>query len=118
MADQKADHMQAIGDSYRRLIDKYLTPRTARVPFFSSVSAKVLREADAFGSQYWQDNLESPVLFHSAVTRLLAESDQSFVHLEVGPHSALAGPLRQIYRETVSTIRYASVLARGKDDTE
>jgi acyl transferase domain-containing protein len=110
--------MQVIGDSYRGLIDKHITPRPARVPFFSSVKAKVLHEADAFGPQYWQDNLESPVLFHSAVTRLLAESHQSFIHLEVGPHSALAGPLRQIYRETGSTIQYASVLARGKNDTE
>jgi hypothetical protein len=110
--------MQAVGDSYRDLIDKHLTPKPARVPFFSSVNAKVLREAAAFGPQYWQDNLESPVLFHSAVTRLLAESDQTFIHLEVGPHSALAGPLRQIYKETGSTIQYASVLTRGKNDTQ
>lgn len=111
------DHMALVGDGYRELIAEHLSPRTPKIPFYSSVRAKVLHKASDFGPEYWQDNLENPVLFHSATRALLAQSEECAVHLEVGPHAALAGPLRQIYKETAQGINYVSVLGRGKDDT-
>ena len=39
------------------------------------------------------------------------------MHLEVGPHAALSGPLRQIYKESSKQINYVSALTRNKDDT-
>ncbi|KAJ4302895.1 Mycolipanoate synthase [Kalmusia sp. IMI 367209] len=110
-------HMALVGDEYHEFIAEHLSPRPAKIPFYSSVRAKVLREASDFGPKYWQDNLENPVLFHSAVKLLLAGSKECAVHLEVGPHAALAGPLRQIYKEGSDSINYASVLSRGTDDT-
>lgn len=110
-------HMTLVGDEYHDHIAEHLAPRNPRIPFYSSVRAKVLREASDFGPKYWQDNLESPVLFHSATRKLLSESKDCAVHLEVGPHSALAGPLRQIYKEASATINYVAALSRGKDDT-
>jgi len=109
--------MTLVGDDYRELIAEHLSPRTPKIPFYSSVRAKVLHEASDFGPRYWQDNLESPVLFHSATRALLAGSKECAVHLEVGPHAALAGPLRQIYKEISQGINYVSVLSRSKDDT-
>ena len=109
--------MTLVGDDYCELIAEHLSPRTPKIPFYSSVRAKVLRESSDFGPRYWQDNLESPVLFHSATRALLAGSKECAVHLEVGPHAALAGPLRQIYKETSQKINYVSVLSRSKDDT-
>lgn len=110
--------MTIVGDIYHDLIAKYLVPKPPKVPFYSSVRAKVLLEASDFGPSYWQENLENPVLFHSAVKALLTGSRQCSVHLEVGPHSALGGPLRQIYKETSTSIHYVSTLIRSRNDTE
>ena len=110
--------MTLVGEIYRTLIAEYLSPGPPKIPFYSSVECKVLHEASDFGPQYWQENLESPVLFHSAVTALLAGSRDSSVHLEVGPHAALSGPLRQTYDETSMSTNYVPTLIRGKDDTE
>jgi acyl transferase domain-containing protein len=107
--------MQVIGDDYRNLISKHLTPKPARVPFYSSVKPTILAEASDFGPKYWQDNLESPVRFHSAAKRLLSEHGTSVVHLEVGPHSALAGPLRETYKETQKSVQYITTLVRGQN---
>ena len=74
--------------------------------------------ASDFGPKYWQDNLESPVLFRSAVKSLLAGSKECSVHLEIGPHAALGGPLRQSYSENLKSIHYVPTLIRGKDDTD
>ena len=88
--------MTLAGDGYRELIAEHLSPRPPKIPFYSSVRSKVLHEASDFGPRYWQDNLESPVLFHSATRVLLDGSKECAVHLEVGLHAALSGPLRQI----------------------
>lgn len=109
--------MTLVGDEYRELIAEHLSPRPPKIPFYSSVRSKVLHEASDFGPRYWQDNLESPVLFHSATRALLAGSKECAVHLEVGPHAALSGPLRQIYKESSEEINYVSALIRSKDDT-
>lgn len=111
------DHMTVISNLYCELISKYISARAPKIPFYSSVKAKRLHKASDFGPKYWQDNLENPVLFHSAVRELLIGSKECSVHLEVGPHSALGGPLRQIYSETSVAINYAPTLVRGKDDT-
>ena len=109
--------MTLVGDEYRELIAEHLSPRPPKIPFYSSVRSKVLHEAADFGPRYWQDNLERPVLFHSATRALLAGSKECAVHLEVGPHAALSGPLRQIYKESSEQINYVSALIRSKDDT-
>ena len=111
--------MQYIGDTYRDLINNHVKPQAPHTHFISSVQAKPLRQAGNFGPEYWQENMERPVLFHSAAKRLLQECPNASIHLEVGPHSALAGPLRQIYAEQKnSTTHYFSSLTRGKDDTD
>ena len=111
--------MQRIGDTYHDLISSHLKPQAPHTLFISSVHAKALRQASDFGPKYWQENLERPVLFYSAAKRLLWECLDVSIHLEIGPHSALAGPLRQIYAEQKSsTTQYWSSLTRGKNDTD
>ncbi|KAI0974906.1 putative polyketide synthase [Xylaria arbuscula] len=66
-------------------------------------------------ASYWRGNLEKPVQFQSALTKLVT---RSYVHLiEIGPHSALQGPIRQIL--TAIGIEkfcpYSSSLIRGED---
>ena len=109
--------MQIVGDKYEELISKHLHPKSPRVPFYSSVKLKSLKIGSDFGSQYWQENLENPVQFRSAVKRLLNEHGNSVVHLEIGPHSALAGPLRESYKETSTSVQYVTTLVRGQNGT-
>ncbi|KAH8592110.1 putative polyketide synthase [Bisporella sp. PMI_857] len=110
-------HMQVVGDTYHDLISHHLAPKAPRVPFYSSVKLKALHDPSDFGPRYWQDNLESPVLFRSGVKRLLSEHGTSAVHLEVGPHSALAGPLRETFKETSTAVQYVTAQVRGKNGT-
>ncbi len=39
------------------------------------------------------------------------------VHVEVGPHHALLGPLRQIYQEMAISVQHIPTLSRGENDT-
>ncbi|KAL4970621.1 type I polyketide synthase [Aspergillus stella-maris] len=113
-----SEHMKDVGDWYRELISKHLVSTSPQIPFYSSVyGGKVLSDESDFGPRYWQDNLENPVLFHDAVKSLLQDSPR-MVHVEVGPHHALRGPLRQIYQETGISVRHIPTLTRGEDDTQ
>lgn len=110
--------MNTISCQYRDCISTHLTPKRPRVLFISSVlGTSLTAKADSLGSDYWRENLERPVQFYSAAKRLVEEFPGISVHLEVGPHSALAGPLRQIYAEQgAASIYYCSSLTRGKHD--
>ncbi|KAJ5720443.1 Acyl transferase/acyl hydrolase/lysophospholipase [Penicillium malachiteum] len=111
-------HMAEIGSSYHALIQS-ISAKAPQILFFSSVEdGKLIRDA-SLGPDYWQKNLESPVLFRSAVLSLLRhEISRNMVFLEIGPHSALEGPLRQIQSETSNTSPYSSTLIRNKNDVE
>ncbi|KAL4901000.1 hypothetical protein BDW74DRAFT_182333 [Aspergillus multicolor] len=112
-----SEHMKLVGDTYRELISKHLVASPPKIPFYSSVyGGKVLSLASDFESRYWQENLESPVLFHTAVKALLKEMPR-MVHVEVGPHHALRGPLRQIYQEACISVQHIATLTRGENDT-
>ncbi|KAF5688935.1 polyketide synthase [Fusarium globosum] len=87
--------------------------------FFSSVQDKLLTEASAFGPRYWQQNMESRVLFSPAVSSIIQHDiSKNAVFLEVGPHSALAGPLRQIQANHSTSLTYISALVRHENDVE
>jgi len=92
-------HMQVVAESYLSSLDN-MSHGMARkdVAFYSSVTGT--RKLSDFGPSYWVSNLVSQVKF-SAACRLVSEhlatagSPDKNVLVEVGPHSALAGPLRQ-----------------------
>ena len=107
-------HMGAVADLYSDLLAPHLAPKPPTVPFYSTVYGRPVREGKAFGPQYWKLNMVSPVLFRTAVTQLLADMPNS-AHLEIGPHSALAGPLRHIYQETGRSAPYAALAERSED---
>ncbi|OLN96884.1 Lovastatin diketide synthase LovF 4 [Colletotrichum chlorophyti] len=107
-------HMRAIGAEYQSIIKPHLNPNTPKIAFFSSVTGRRLEKGSDFGSEYWQRNMESPVLFRQAATKLLQTSSTT-LHVEVGPHSALAGPLKQICFENAISPPYVSVQNRGSN---
>jgi acyl transferase domain-containing protein/SAM-dependent methyltransferase len=116
-------HMAEIGADYCSLLSDHHVvggdPR--RIPFFSSVTGKLLGTDESLGPRYWQSNLESPVLFSTAVSKILKYpelKETNITFLEVGPHSALAGPLRQILAQASFTAPYVSTMARNQNCTE
>lgn len=112
-------HMAEIGGYYHSLIDPNIGGKQPTKLFFSSVTGSLLTEEHNLGARYWQDNLESPVRFREAVTSVLQhEVGKYAVFLEIGPHSSLAGPLRQIFTQNSSTAQYASAMVRNQNCTE
>lgn len=111
--------MHALGDDYEALINQYVSPERPTTPFYSSVKGKPLVDSGALNASYWRENLESPVLFYTAIKAILdGRKLKSKIFLEVGPHSALAGPLRQIFKSSLSEdLTYVPTLTRGKDCT-
>ncbi|KAJ5385785.1 polyketide synthase [Penicillium cosmopolitanum] len=111
-------HMKEIGSDYQALIGEEVVGRAPSKLFFSSVTGNILGAEDNIGSKYWQDNLESPVRFREAVTAILEhEVGENAIFLEVGPHGALAGPLRQIFSQAGFPAPYVSTMVRNQDCT-
>ena len=112
-------HMAEIGEYYRCLIGQKMTGIEPTKLFFSSVTGKLLNGEYNLDSKYWQTNLESPVRFREAVTSILKhEIGQNAVFVEIGPHSTLAGPLRQIFTQASSPAPYVSAMIRNLNCTE
>ncbi|KAK6071564.1 polyketide synthase [Seiridium cupressi] len=84
---------------------------------YHSVLKKVVKEEKTLNAAYWRKNLESPVLFNTTMEALLIDHNSNNLFLEIGPHYALAGPLRQIFKQCQPDALYLSTLARGSDDT-
>ncbi|KAM0332713.1 hypothetical protein ACHAPQ_005672 [Fusarium lateritium] len=93
-------HMRRIAHDYHEAM-RHIESSDVRsgVTFYSSVTGTI--KTTGFGADYWKDNLVSQVRFSQALT--LLRDDQlknepgmdTSVFIEIGPHSALAGPSRQ-----------------------
>ncbi|KAJ8130208.1 hypothetical protein O1611_g3422 [Lasiodiplodia mahajangana] len=74
-------------------------------------------DSQTMGPAYWRHNLERPVQFSAALLTLAA--DQKQVHLiEIGPHSALKGPIQQIRKAiglNEKSLPYSPTLVRKED---
>ncbi|TEY69066.1 hypothetical protein BOTCAL_0117g00140 [Botryotinia calthae] len=120
-------HMLNIGNDYESRLSEALSRFGAsqttnkadgqNPAFFSSVTAQKMPSNFKPGPGYWRKNLESPVRFTEAVEAALAADIGITQFVEIGPHSALAGPLRQIRDKlgiTPKDLDYASTLVRGQ----
>ncbi|EON95815.1 putative polyketide synthase protein [Phaeoacremonium minimum UCRPA7] len=113
-------HMTSIGDEYLSLIRAETggygkVTQLPKVSMFSTVTTSLVE--DALEPSYWVENLTSPVRFCPAVTALVKAIPQA-IFLEIGPHSQMAGPLRQICAESKTGCTYAPSMIRGKDCKE
>ncbi|KAL5340198.1 acyl transferase domain-containing protein [Aspergillus crustosus] len=115
-------HMQDVADDYEALLDDLTTIDTSSaIPLFSTVTGAKITDSAELNAGYWRRNLESPVLFLTATRAIIdsseAETQRSFV--EIGPHSALSGPIRQILsdHERGESCSYIPSLVRGEDPT-
>ncbi|KAJ6131357.1 hypothetical protein N7523_001817 [Penicillium sp. IBT 18751x] len=138
-------HMELVSNEYLGSIDHIAPKKTNKltdpISFFSSVTGTEL-ETEALGPQYWVSNLLGQVKFAESVKKLCFETNTRHtgigthagrrvkrvgtaqkpsinVILEIGPHSALSAPVKQILQADVklkaADIEYASVLVRRHD---
>ena len=63
-----------------------LAPRKGDIPIYSTVGAE-LRAGDAFGAEYWVQNLRQPVRFFDSLRGLLSDGHDLFI--EMSPHPIL-----------------------------
>jgi 2-polyprenyl-3-methyl-5-hydroxy-6-metoxy-1,4-benzoquinol methylase len=107
--------MKTVESKYQRLLGKAIHAKEPTVPFYSSVTGGLLRNGEIISTSYWVQNLTSPVLFLSAISAIIETFSQPLAILEIGPHSALAGPVRQIIRKEAKDAHYISTLVRNED---
>ncbi|KAI5274255.1 polyketide synthase [Aureobasidium subglaciale] len=115
-------HLEPVAGEYLDLIKNIQPATTATATFYSSLLGRIA-EPSELTSDYWVQNLTSPVRFSDALSAMAKETGSKVIdHLvELGPHSALQGPIR----DTLATIdaakgkmQYVSVLARNQNACE
>ena len=124
-------HMQSIAKDYLESLQHISTTKPTsnnNIRMFSSLTGRLIDSED-LGPQYWVDNMTSSVKFSQATRSLVDFStskrqrrgtEKPFVDclIEIGPHAALKGPLKQIINTDdgkASTMTYCAVLERGSD---
>lgn len=118
--------MQEIADQYLEKIGSLDsstgTKRQSRTAMVSSVTGTWIVPEVTAKPEYWVRNLVSPVLFADALATMVRPQAGTGVDtlLEVGPHSALQGPIRETLKniEMESKVTYASLLSRGASAVE
>ena len=99
-----SSHMKAVADKYKahiqhaKALSPFERPLPSKAKMVSSVTDSVLDPTFVVDENYWCQNLTSPVLFNQAIQRIATDDQFSKVDvmIEIGPHSALSGPIRQI----------------------
>ncbi|KAI9927011.1 hypothetical protein MW887_003392 [Aspergillus wentii] len=76
-----------------------------------------MNEVVSLEASYWVDNLLSPVLFTQAVERALSFGPFDGA-IEVGPHPALKGPVRDTLQNFHVDIPYTGLLQRNSDSIQ
>ena len=110
--------MLAVGSSYEQLLESRIKSKAPSIPMISSVKGEFISGPSQLNASYWRSNMESPVIFSTAMNKLIRSFPNDQVFLEVGPQGALGGPIRQILGTLERTKdKYISLLDRGKDCT-
>ena len=125
--------MNVIANDYHMAMGKLESgQRLECIPMISSVTRDVVTVESLSTAGYWVRNLTSTVEFEAAFSKLLAQSDKKprkqlgrtiprdlhVTHvLEIGPHNALQGPVRESLRAMPGTKvpTYVPSLIRNKD---
>ncbi|KAI0901837.1 putative polyketide synthase [Annulohypoxylon nitens] len=126
-------HMADVADEYLQHLTDLEAPES-NTRFVSEMISTVTCTSVAgmeLDAKYWVDNMLSPVRFSEGLQLLCSEksnvkgrsrklrtTDSVNILLEIGPHSALAGPIKQILASNdlqKSSIAYHSALVRDRD---
>lgn len=119
-------HMSEVVSSYHTSISdiegQHPTEDTGQM--ISSVTGDLVAP-EQLGAFYWARNFTSPVEFSDALLELVTAGGQSDdkgnettidLLIELGPHSALSGPIQQILdANSIKDVSYTCALSRNKD---
>lgn len=112
-------HMEYVAEEYLATLQNIQPKSGNKVGFHSSVSGKLVNASD-LGPGYWVSNMVNAVQFSSSLGSLLfdKESDTALdILVEIGPHSALQGPIKQIVqhhtKQSASHVQYNSALVHN-----
>lgn len=116
-------HMNAVADQYSSLLGEVKPNRDARAKFHSSLRGHEV-DPSTLDTSYWVGNLTFPVRFSEAFTSLCEPKGDSKrgvdLVIEIGPHSTLQGPIRQItqtFEGSLRQIQSFSSVVRNTDST-
>ncbi|CAN9173901.1 unnamed protein product [Alternaria alternata] len=132
LAVDVAYHSHHVAQVYREYLTwiSGINPRAAHneTILISSVTGRPM-DGTEMGLEYWAQNLVLPVRFSDAITSIVStlsdgnnsttETDLKLL-VEIGPHSALEGPIKQTVKacNRSQTTTYASALVRNQDAHE
>ncbi|KAL7625246.1 hypothetical protein AAE478_004461 [Parahypoxylon ruwenzoriense] len=94
--------MQELAQPYLESLEGIKAPKSntnSGVRMFSSVTGEEISDEALRAPQYWVDNMVCPVKFNHAVNAILSSPEvlsKSIEMVEIGPHGALQGPIKQI----------------------
>ncbi|KAG6007018.1 Type I Iterative PKS [Claviceps lovelessii] len=111
-------HMELVADSYLSSI-RDVDAASTDVAFYSAVKGQLLPDTSALDGTYWVENLTKPVLFSTAL-QALCKAEEPDVLVEIGPHSALEGPIKHVMKavgDKAMKITYLPSLKREEDAT-
>ena len=119
-----SEHMSRVAMSYRASLSAIESPKPSEVKFFSSLYGN-LADHTKIQPEYWVENLTQAVRFTEALSAMVEATEQHKTGvnmlIEIGPHSALGGPVKQILKacgSNATKISYTSVLVRKRDAVE
>lgn len=117
-------HMEVVAEGYHSTIASLQLKLESKVRFFSALAGHEVG-TDMLDAAYWTNNLTAPVQFEQALEALqkamaVEESaePQKTVLIEIGPHSALEGPVKQTLKglgSQAASTEYVASLIRNKD---
>ncbi|OAA60318.1 Beta-ketoacyl synthase [Niveomyces insectorum RCEF 264] len=113
-------HMELVAGWYGKAVGPLVPEASSDVAFYSSLRGHLINKAE-LNTSYWVQNLTQPVQFSSALTDMCTPKEGKEdvnVLVEIGPHSALEGPVKQILKAIEGTTKkpvYLPSLVRNKD---
>lgn len=117
-------HMNLVAKEYQAAIRHVERPAPTKVRFHSSLLGRQV-ESSELDPSYWVQNLTCPVRFAEAVDDMVKPVGEHRTGvnmlLELGPHSALQGPIKQILKAAgthAAKIPYTSALVRKRNAVE
>ena len=112
-------HMRQVAKKFEDMMGKIEPQASTGVTFYSTVTGEKI-DGSELNQTYWVRNLLSRVSFSQGMQSLLAGDESVKSLVEVGPHSVLQGPIREIVRDHFSgqNIQYIPTLKRNKNSVE
>lgn len=116
-------HMNLVAKEYMETLLSLPQPKSgSAVQFYSSLHGRKV-EGTECDARYWVDNLTRPVRFSEALTAMVEPSTEASsvnILVELGPHSALQGPVKQILQAAgvAKNVGYTSALLRKRSAVE